>query len=388
VRMPSLEGMSRALGSGQIVYDPTGVSGRLSDLVQLARSLRVALGRDLRLLAFESRRRTLYAVLQPAQSQQDIARLQNIMSLAQQTIAAWTSAARPDFDLAVRLGYDVPPAAIVVPVDAASVVRGLGVRVRGQFKRVIAALGLSVAFGVGSAAAGTSIPTPPRGPAVAQPNMTIITKGGAIDGDAAGGVTGIGDVPIGDPLGLHIEGSIGTNGYAGAGASLFWRDPSIGAVGLLGSYEALDDVAMMRAAAEAELYLNMFTLDGTLGKQWGDVKEGAFSAVDLKFYATPDFLLRAGGQFTPDINIASVGAEWRPAFTALPGLSLFADGEFGDDGHKAVMLGFKYHFGSKATNLMDRDRSETFGPILSGMPVLMREKDLEKKKHGYLPASP
>ena len=353
VRLNSLEAISKAFGSGELVYDPTHLAERMSALVQLARSLRIAIPSVITRIGFESRRRTVYILLDENRHARTPVAVRETMQKAALVVNEWHLATRLDIDLSVRVGFDAPLAATLVPVDAASAQQKVRYLLSRFSSRLGRNLGLSALLGLSAAPAAVSAE-----PAVSQTNATVITKGGVVDDDEFFGVGGKAAFPLGESLGAQIDAAGGTDEYYGIGGHLFWRDPSAGMLGILGTVESWDSVDMQRVGAEGEVYFDSITLGGIAGYQTGDVDEGGYGRIDLKFYATPDFLLKAGGEFTPEMNLGRVGVEWRPGFNALPGLSIFADGELGEDDSDSIMLGITYHFGKKGSSLMHRDRRE------------------------------
>ena len=378
-RLLTLESFVKAFGSGEILFDPTHLVARATSLVKLARLLRVEIPEGLGSIGFESRRRTLYVIFNERKYHHTLETLQAVMQKTNAVIAGWQASTQPDFDIAVRIGFDAPPASRLVPVDAASVVYNLRDVFARRTVKFFRATGLAALFGIGTTTAAVA---GSNEPAVSQPNMSVLGRGASTDGDGHSDAAIKGTLPIGHSFGLQLEGGVGTDDYHGYGANLFWRDPSVGMVGVFGTKESLDSVDMKRFAAEGELYLNQFTLGATAGRQQGDVKDGTFGRLDLKFYVTPDLVMRAGGEFTPGLNFGRVGVEWRPAFESLPGLSIFADGEFGESGYDGVMAGLKYHFGAKGTTLINRDRRED--PDFH----ILNHAPLKKAKQGYTPSPP
>ena len=371
----SLEALVDMFGTGTIVFDPTAIGKRSAELLSLAKALRSGMGKNISTIAFEPRRRTLYLVLAKGHDT-NIQAVRKTLELADRLSHAWHHAARPQFDLAVRVGFDLPSGARVVPVDSRSVVNGTIEALRRRMFRLAATLGLATSFGFGATAASAADtqPAPGREPAVSQPNVTIITKSSWYEEEFSQDIHGKVTLPLGHSFGGHIEGMIGTDGYVGLGAELFARDPSMGMAGIYSTYESLDDVDMTRIAAEAEIYLNQITLGGAVGQQSGDVKDGVFGQLEVKFYASPDFVLKARGETSPTIDRLKVGAEWRPGFEALPGLSMFADGEFGED-YTAASIGLSLHLGGAGTTLIDRDRREDPERNLEHRVALKKTKD-------------
>src|SRR5262249_25383934 len=144
-------------------------------------------------------------------------------------------------------------------------------------------------------------------PAVTQTNGTIMVRGGSYD-------TGLGDVgndgkgellgkvtfPVAPQFGAQVEGGFGTDEWYGAGGHLFWRDPSWAMFGAYVSYDNNNSFDLTRYGAEAELYLDRFTLLGRIGDQTGDFGEGLYGSVDVSFYMMPDLALRGGIELEPD----------------------------------------------------------------------------------------
>ena len=387
LRPKSLEDLGRRFGEGEIVYDPTRIVTRAALLVSLARSIRRALPAKVKAIGFETRRRTLYVILDGRTQDRSTQSLRETMAASARVVERWRNESRPDFDLSVRVGFDAPPASRLVAVDSRSVMTGLSTILTAKLARVARIFGVAALFGAGTAVAAHAADagSPGREPAVSQPNLTIIKKGGVTDGDFRGELYAKGAVPIGDAFGAQLEAGIGLDDYYGVAGHLFTRDPGFGLLGAYASYEADDNIDISRIAAEAELYLNAITLGGDIGYQGGDVEHGVFGRVDLKFYASPDFVLSIGGETSPGIDFGRISAEWRPGFEALPGLSLFADGEFGNHDYESVRIGFTYHFGSSSSSLLDRDRREDPGLKLRNEGPVQAEKEKRKKDSGYTP---
>ena len=141
------------------------------------------------------------------------------------------------------------------------------------------------------------------------------------------------------------------------GGHLFWRDPSYGLVGAFASYEKNSSSDMTRIGGEAEMYMNQFTVRGALAEQ-GGTKSGVFGKLDLVFYATPEFSVTGGIVTDPGATYGHVGFEWQSAMTGLSGMSIFADGQFGQANRTQFMAGLKFHFGGAGRSLIDRDRRD------------------------------
>ena len=71
-------------------------------------------------------------------------------------------------------------------------------------------------------------------------------------------------------------------------------------------------------------------------------------------------MISAGVETNPQVNLLGrLGVEYRPAFEALPGLSVFAEGAVGTAGYHRVLGGIRFYFGDSET-LRDKHRHDTF----------------------------
>ena len=127
---------------------------------------------------------------------------------------------------------------------------------------------------------------------------------------------------------------------------------------------------MTRIGLEGEAYLGAVTLGGRIGHQSGDVEDGWLTQAEVGLYVSPDLALRARLEYNPEESGAHAGVEWRPAFTQVPGLSVFADSQFDEDGFDRVMVGMKLHFGVPGASLIDRDRRADPTGILYNLRTL------------------
>jgi hypothetical protein len=353
----TLEHLSNALGKDPILYDPTRVVSRLHGLVRLAAEFRAAAPRDIVQIALEPRSRTVYVVMREAgPDERDLRKGQLLNTLAKAT-QRWQRTGI-DCHLSIRLCERLPPAALLVLVDRKSARRQILPRLASGWRKGLAVLGVS-----------TAIATPAAADAVKEINATALA-GVVVNSSAKGDFGGSFDAPVTESLGAQIDIGVGADSYIGAGGQLFIRDPDIGLLGLTASVEALDEKVMYRVGSKAEYYLNRLTLAGTVGYQSLDQADGAYGSVDLSFYASPDLALRAGADLSPDLQLYNVGAEWRPGFDALPGLSIYSDFEHDSHGGNAARIGLIYHFGEHGVSLMERDRTmKTSTSIFNRAPL-------------------
>lgn len=214
----------------------------------------------------------------------------------------------------------------------------------------IAGLGLAGVFAAGVAAA--------QDRAVENLNLQVSVQAGVNDDDDLELVSAKGAFPVGDMLGVQIEGAFGNDDYYGGAAHVFWRDPAVALVGAFASAESFIGVELYRVGVEAELYLGDFTLSARGGWQEVGGDHGGFGRADVTWYPIPTLALRAGGEGTPDVGFGRVGFEWQPLFEEYPEFSIFARGEFGGDDRYAVLGGASLHFGGPGLSLRERERHE------------------------------
>jgi hypothetical protein len=371
-RLRSLQALTRLVSGTEILFDPTCIFERAKALVELSLRMRSVFGGKLVGLHFEPRRRSVFAVLSVSAVAGQGA-LEKALAEASSVVDAWRKAVRLDFDISLFVGDGVPPGARLVAIDNRSIAGNIDVRVRAAL-RWVGAIATGAVLGAGYQAAAAA-----DNYAVSQPGISVMASGGR----EQTGVVDIGakvDLPLGDFAGVQMSALVGSDAYIGTEGKLFARNPDLGSLGLKTSFETLDDIYLVRTAAEAEIYFGMVTLGADFGRETGTDTDNSFAQVEVKLYATPDLLLKAQAEFLPDLTVGRIEAEWRPAAEAFPGLSVFADGEFGDDARQSVVLGLQYHFGDQSRTLLDRDRQDTADTDYAG-----RNRLLSMQSSGYLP---
>lgn len=226
-----------------------------------------------------------------------------------------------------------------------------------------AAVALLAASGVANAAdSGTGV-----APAVSKTNLKFTGLAGSAEiansDESAWSAIAALTAPLGEKWGLQVEaGASGFGddaGYGGA-AHLFRRDPDKYLAGLFIAHAELDgvDVSATRFGVEGELYFDKVTLLAAAGYQTSDdLGDTAFGGLELRVYASDDFVLAAGAAATDDAAYGRLSAEWRIAPQALPGVALRAEAAAGDDGFSSVMAGLTVYFGEDAS-LKDRHRRQ------------------------------
>ncbi|RJF87720.1 hypothetical protein D3874_12375 [Oleomonas cavernae] len=208
------------------------------------------------------------------------------------------------------------------------------------------------------------------GKAVAETNGQLSIFGGQDEnGGLYGGAPSL-TIPLGDSLGLQIDGIAGfvadEVGFAGGAAQLFYRDPQKGLIGVAGGGYYIEGDSQYAVSAIGEYYLETVTLEATVGYLTGDIIDGeVYGRVGLSIYTNPNLRIGAGLTY---YETAELGGDVtvEALLTDVPGLALFATGAF-DDAGALGYGGVRFYFNS-GTNLMDTDRAKQAAePTLIGM---------------------
>ena len=355
----SLERLIAHFGGGDIVYDPTEAISRAKALVEASRKVRTSLTDAVGGIFFAPRTRTLFVSLGGKRfAGTEKVKVADLASIERQIVEALGAAfaGRMTECPAVRVGFGLPNAALV-PVDHGSIV-GWSSKALRAVRRYWKPIAVATLFGFGANAAAAAEP------AVNPTNLKVTAAG--VNSDAGDGwfFGGALTAPLGNAWGFQgeaaVSGNEGDTTY-GVGGHIFTRDPSSYLLGIFAAYAAEDrlDLNATRFGAEAEIYLNQLTILAKAGYQFSNdtALEGGFGDIELRWYISDDFALAAGGAFVDDLETARVGAEWRPGFSALPGLAFRVDGAFADDDIDTYTGGLTYYFGADAT-LKDRHRKQ------------------------------
>lgn len=212
---------------------------------------------------------------------------------------------------------------------------------------------------------------PSRACAVSGPNGKVNFEGGGWDGfpissqSVFDGVASF-SMPLGCALGLQLDAGAGSFGVAtaiGAGAHLFTRDPSSYLLGIHGTYEAWNfdspnaDVNFWTLAAEGELYLGNFSLEGEAGLMDTNLSNSSFAGrLTAAYYVSDDFRLSLGAHQFDSFTTSIAAAEWQ--LPDMP-LALGLEAKLGEDNdYRSITLGIKYYFGSAQKSLIRRHRED------------------------------
>jgi hypothetical protein len=356
----SLEKLLGRFGNGGVLYDPTGCISNGRNLLALCQAARKQLGAKIAGFYFSPRMRTLYVKLAPTKVLTDgkvrateLAEIESLVGMQAVHVFGTRAADCP----AIRIGFGLPSGALV-PIDDASVPsrRWAGGSIA-RLRRMWKPLTIATLFGLGVSTATAG------GPAVSEPNLKVAAQGGVVSDESAwAGVAGF-TAPIGEQFGLQLEGgAAGVDGdkTVGAAAHLFKRDPESYLVGVFVAHAAEDDFNLeaTRVGAEAEIYLNQLTILAKAGYQFSDsLQETAFAMIDLRWYASDNFAINAGGDFLEDSSVGRLEVEYMPGFASLPGLAFNVRGAIGDQDYDSLLGGITYYFGSDAS-LVDRHRKQ------------------------------
>ena len=380
----SLEKLGAAYGSETILHDPTGMFARSRALVSFASRMRAGMGPAVDGVYRQPRWRTLYVVLDHARFFEaqvaSTAELAHAENMARRLLRECCGTEASEYVQAVRLSFELP-AGEIVPVDRASVRMRAGLLP--AMHRKVTGPALATMLGVaGLTAAQTATaadlvevdPEQPAysRPAVSGPNAKVSFSGGKLGDEiddhediftAAASAT----IPLSERFGLQVDGVAGTIGdghYWGVGGHLFWRDPEVALLGIVGGYLEVDrdnplflDRDAGYVAGEAEIYLGQFALYAMGGGVFGDnVEDGFIGSVDFGWYATDNLLLKIGAATSPQTSaIGTASIEWQPALQGATGLAFFAQGAVGEDDFASVKAGVRFYFGQGPT-LKDRHR--------------------------------
>ena len=344
-RASTLAEMSNRFGSGDIVYDPSGVATRAGAVVRLAAALRAQLGDTLQLALFDAERRRVTLVLRRPR-RTDAGQASAILLEAQAALGR--SADDDDQIFGVLFTFSAPHGRFV-PVDRISLRRLRGSARMARIRKSLA--------GAAALAAAASF----ADPVLAQETPAQFGGEGGTSADE-GAYAAEGKVSFNGPmLNFQFEGmAIRRDGLTTGeiGTHLYRRDPDNGLVGLTARWNDLGPDQRWQVGVEAERYNGPTTLLGEIGYEEGpDGQDGLYANAGIGYYPTPASSVYLVAGYTLGEPIAQASIEVQPASEALPGLSLFADGGVGVSGEAFVTAGLRFTFGSGGS-LIDRDRRE------------------------------
>lgn len=197
-----------------------------------------------------------------------------------------------------------------------------------------------------------------------------LAVGTVTDGFDANYLEGSFSLPLGHQYGLQIDGvaaEIDTSLFGSIpvyslGAHLFWRDPSRGLLGAYANVLHVDSFGGLQsyiAGVEGALYLDRFSIDGTIGAQHGDLMStDFFDDIRISYYPIDDLNLFIGQSYSFGTNSFNYGAEWALPSQSRSAVSVFAQGATFEGGDHAVSLGLRVYFGQNQKSLLRRHRED------------------------------
>ncbi|MEX0345945.1 MAG: hypothetical protein AB3N20_13550 [Rhizobiaceae bacterium] len=216
-------------------------------------------------------------------------------------------------------------------------------------------------------------PTPDQAaeskPAVDGINATLSLEVGIDGADVVGG-TGSVTFPLGHQFGLQFDASaarfdndiVGVVPVFRGATHLFWRDPSMGMLGVFGDYFHVDlggGFNFFAGGIEGALYFNQITVDGFIGVEGGDtVDSGFFNRARLAYYPTEDLVFHIGHAYALEEHRLLYGGEWGFARHGGAASSMFVEGELDEGGDTSMLAGLRFYFGQREKPLIRRHRED------------------------------
>lgn len=215
-------------------------------------------------------------------------------------------------------------------------------------------------------------------PAVDGINYKFDVLGGSLAEEGFGGARGSVSLPLGFQYGLQIDGTATSydGDFLGAiGGHLFWRDPTIGLLGIYGSYLHWDKFGGLhtsRIALEAERYHGPWTFTAILGAESGNsksqfnngfresigVKSRFYDIVDIHYYWNENSRVSVGHRYLGGKHALALGTEWSVPIAPRTQGSLFIEGRIGERDYKSVWAGLRAYFGNSDKTLIRRHRED------------------------------
>jgi hypothetical protein len=253
---------------------------------------------------------------------------------------------------------------------------------------LVGLFGAAIAFN-SAMAADLPSPAPPPAPslpvlalpAVSGFNAKLDAFGGGFDSFDKGAVAGVNGsvaVPLGFRFGAQADGPVASEAgkfYGSVADHVFWRDPSVGLIGLYGKaseYNGLGGVRMGQGGLEGEYYLSQVTFRGVAGVEGGNagtflsngffekanVTTRFFDKIDAAFYPAPDWEVFVGHRYTGGINAAAGGVEYLWHAHGGAAISTYVEARVGEQQYRAVWAGLRVYFGAGDKSLIERKRQD------------------------------
>jgi hypothetical protein len=216
-------------------------------------------------------------------------------------------------------------------------------------------------------------------PAVDGVNGKVSGFGGTYANKSLYGGQGALSLPLAQQYGLQLDAAAGSfdhRSFAGAGAHLFWRDPSRALIGVYSGYTRwngpVGGVNVGQTAFEGEAYLGRWTLRALAGVEFGntvsgtingliytyDVRTRFFDHFDVGYYVQDDWKVFVGHRYTGGRNALALGTEFAAPLGRGGMASFFVEGRIGDSDASGVWGGIRFYAGQKDKSLMRRHRED------------------------------
>ncbi len=175
--------------------------------------------------------------------------------------------------------------------------------------------------------------------------------------------------PISEEFGVQLDAlyadvGAGVDEFGGFGGHFFWRDSEVGLFGGTVGGVWSDDIESYEISLEGEYYYGLLTFGGRVGysvvefdDSFGSLdpdEDGAFGLAYVAAYPLEDLSVLAGLEYRFDNTAFRLETEYAISDC---GLSLFAQGLFGNDDYEQGTVGLRYYFGSDK-NLQERHRQD------------------------------
>jgi hypothetical protein len=226
---------------------------------------------------------------------------------------------------------------------------------------------------------------PLKAPAAAGCPQAVDGLNGKVDGlggtfarDSVYGASGSTSTSLGCAIGAQLDASAldFNNRFLGlVGGHLFWRDPSVGLLGIYGSYSRWSQFTGLTTAhvgPEAEWYMGRWTLQGVAGVERGNSAIGTigtvtqtyanptrfFDQVHLDYYPNDNWQLSVGHTYLSGKNALTLGSEWGIPMQRGIMSSLFVQASIGENALDGVWGGLRIYFGQRDKTLIRRHRED------------------------------
>lgn len=180
-------------------------------------------------------------------------------------------------------------------------------------------------------------------------------------------VRGAGSVslPVGERFGVQFDAAVSgsASGWLAGGAMhAFTRDPDRYLFGMASAVVRGPTGTLGVVGAEAELYMDDFSLEawaGVAGIDYDVLPDvaGFFLMADAAYYFTDDLRASVGVSHLLGVNGLRLGMEYQLSEWSMP-VSVTADARLNTDGSYSLMAGLKGYFGGEEKSLKDRQRQD------------------------------